>query len=740
MTDRTASVGLRVYLQDEISTGLVEIGDWVLELGKAFGDFGQTASSSFNDLIDYTRLATESVTGLYDAMTNLATATKDDATGTTTATTATEDLATASTNAATATKDATIAIDEMNVSIVQTTIDIDETSGHMGNMGEAFLAIMVGQQIFQSLDTAVQGAVTSSGDLQDSFIRAQIATKATGDDVAILNQAIVDLSDQGMYSTTEIADGFQLMGQRGYDTTQIVQDGLGKAVMNLAEVTKGEMLPTTDLLTTALHDFGGKASDAGRYASALAYAAMNGIPDMNGLASALMRVGPSAEGLHVPFETIISSLIFLSTHGMPDVSQAGTTLNYMLQAMAAPTGTAATMLKNIGVSFYDMQGHLKPLPDMIQQLFDQLNKYPDSKASADLRQLFNIRSGAGGRIMGNDPNIKQDLNNSSNNIKHAENTNYLQQNIDKLRGDFNQTLARLQSTWNSTMALMFMPVVQWLTPIINNLNLFVTGLGNANPQVKTFIAVLGGILLIVGPIALLAIGIGLVVVVLGTALLPVMAVVGTLAGLIVIGALIATNWSKIQSFFAPLEPLFTNIGILIKSSFAPALVQMKNGWNEIVQAMGPLMAQLKPLAPLFGLILLVIISVVVGLLSALGPAIGSIVRMLAGMLAGIITVVTGVIQFVKGAVQFVIGLVGMFVGLITGNKTLTNQMSHMLSTGLSNMVGGLLKVVQGALQMVIAVNCWVCHYSGRGSRPLRFWCDWHVRYFPGWQWTSRHYQ
>ncbi len=581
-----------------------------------------------------------------------------------------------------------------------------------GGMYQQFMGLMIGQQVFQQLNTALDGAATSAGNLEDSFIRADIATQATGDDVGILNGAIVQMSDESEFSTQQIADGFQLMGERGYDTTAIVKDGLGQAVINLATVTGQGLVPNVNLLTTALRDFGAPASDAESYAAALDYAFFHGIPNVEGLQSALEHVGPSAAILKVPFSTITSMLVYLSQHGMPDVTQAGTGLNYMLMALSAPTSQAGKDMQALGISAYDAHGNLKAIPDILQQLMEKMATLPNSKAAEDFRQMFNIKSGQVARILALDPNVKTDLEDIINQISATQKPNAtgkdgLQQQVDKLGGDFNQSMAKLGSTFNSTMGMLFIPVVQWLTPLVNDLNGLVTSVGNANPQVRTFISFLAGFLLVLAPIALAVLGVALAVVVLDTALTPVLIIVGILAGLAVVAALIAANWGPISKLFAPLGPLFQQMGQIIGQTVNPMIVQMKDGWHEIMQALGPLLEQLKSFTPIVVGLGMMIGALVTGVLSALMPTLGGVIHMIAGIIAGIINIVTGVIMVVKGVVQVIVGfvtiIVGLFAWLFGGNSTILTAGRAMFIKGLGNIVGGLLHIVQGVFQAIGAV-------------------------------------
>ncbi|GHO55528.1 phage tail tape measure protein [Ktedonobacter robiniae] len=593
-----ASVGLRVFLQDDATSGLAKFATGLIDtravmtnLVSASMDFSEALLElgsvviGTNDILSKFRTT---VAGIRTNMNNTGQSFQDFgeiAIGTgdimtdmgKKALTAMDDM-----KELDASMLATVAVAKDLTTAETATGDATEGAGNKTKSTGAslFMLAMAFQQTSQTLmqlNTTLDNAVISSGNLEDAFIRAQIATKATGTDVQTLNDAIVRLSDQGMFSTQQVSDGFQQLGERGYNTAQIVNDNLGVAIMNLAEITKTDMVTSADLMTTALHDFGATAQDSTRYASALSYAFFNGIPDVNGLMSALQRLGPSASSLHIPFEDVMSSLIYLSQHGMPDVSQAGTALNYMMAALSAPSSTAASTLKALGVSMYDMKGHLKDLPTMVSDLFAALAKQPDSQAAVDLRSILNIRSGQAGKVMGANPNIKADLQQGAKNVKNAEDTNYLGQSVDKIRGDFNQSFARLQSTWNSTWSLLLLPVVQWLTPILNSLNTFVSTLGKANPSTKEFVAIMALILIVAVPIIGVVLGIA-------AGFIMLIAVIGwiplVIAGIVVLVGIAA---AAVIAWWGPISGFFVGLWNGIKSVTASVIAWFHNAWAVVVQ-------------------------------------------------------------------------------------------------------------------------------------------------------------
>ena len=84
------------------------------------------------------------------------------------------------------------------------------------------------------------------------------------------------------------------------------------------------------------------------------------------MADALKQAGSAAALLRVPIEDTVTALGLLAQSGVRG-SDAGTSLKSALVQLAAPTKKAQEVMAQLGLEFFDAQGKLKPLRDLVEE-------------------------------------------------------------------------------------------------------------------------------------------------------------------------------------------------------------------------------------------------------------------------------------------------------------------------------------------------------------------------------------
>jgi hypothetical protein len=201
---------------------------------------------------------------------------------------------------------------------------------------------------FTGFSSALGDVIGAAGDLQASMIQIEINVRGADSRMQDMQNTLTNLADYSVFSSQQVADGFVRMGQQGYTAANIIDNNMGKAMVDLAESIGSDTVPAAQLLSTTMRIWGADASQATMYANALSFAYHNGIPDVEGLQQAIAQSGSQAVLSGMNIKDFVLILDDLARAGIP-ASQAGTSLRYMLQALEDPTAKALKEMADLGV-------------------------------------------------------------------------------------------------------------------------------------------------------------------------------------------------------------------------------------------------------------------------------------------------------------------------------------------------------------------------------------------------------
>lgn len=210
-------------------------------------------------------------------------------------------------------------------------------------------------------------AVSAGEDLQYALAKLEVATQASADQFPLLQSAIIDMATHSFYSTTDAAQAFSEMIQKGFSVKDVLYgikaaddsindpfnstlalQGLGRQAMALGEVMGTDATTGADLLASALQIFNKSDLDAADAANILTGAFYNGVPSAAALQQAIEAGGARANAAGVQFKDFAATLVLLGQAGM-DGYQAGSSLQYMITNLTHPTSVAAKALAELGI-------------------------------------------------------------------------------------------------------------------------------------------------------------------------------------------------------------------------------------------------------------------------------------------------------------------------------------------------------------------------------------------------------
>ena len=247
-------------------------------------------------------------------------------------------------------------------------------------------------------------AVIKTGfDFEKSMNDLTAATKPTNEQLrqatALAKQLGNDLTLPAI-SANDAAQAMTTLAKSGLSLDQTMQAVRG--TLQLAAAAGIDAAKAAEIQSDAINTFKLQAADAGRVADLLAASANSTSGEITDVADALKQAGSAAALLRVPIEDTVTALGLLAQSGVRG-SDAGTSLKSALVQLAAPTKKAQEAMAQLGLEFFDAQGKLKPLRDLVEEYTSKTANLTDQQklqtattlAGTDGQRALNLVLGAG---------------------------------------------------------------------------------------------------------------------------------------------------------------------------------------------------------------------------------------------------------------------------------------------------------------------------------------------------------
>ena len=276
-------------------------------------------------------------------------------------------------------------------------------------------------------------------------------------------------------------------------TPQAIQAAL-PGVLNMALAGGVELGETADIGSNILTQFNLTADQMDRVGDTLTAAFTRTNTDLRALGETMKYTGPVAAKLGISLEEAAAMAGMLANNGLRG-SDAGTAMRASLSRLASPPKAAADALKELGVSVADARGKMRPMEDVLLDLYkatqkygqvDQISFFKDIAGEEAFVGLQTLVAAAGS---GELQKLTRELQGA-----RGEADRVAKVMADNLDGD----LKNLDSAWEGLRIRIsdlvdgpLRSVTQWLTRVLEK----ITSLAQAHPVLTRQLLIAGGALL-----------------------------------------------------------------------------------------------------------------------------------------------------------------------------------------------------------------------------------------------------
>ena len=548
------------------------------------------------------------------------------------------------------------------------------------------------QQAAQVASQAGQSMIDFAGKTQEAFRNVDsgfdiIITKtgATTDEALegfkkIYDQLAVDLP----------VDSFEKVGSAiGEVNTQfgLTDDALQEAsrsIIQFAEINNSDITASTINAKKTIEAYGLSVSDLTSTLDTVTYVAQTTGVSVDELFSKMVSGAPQIKELGLTFDeaaTLIGSL-----------EKAGVDSGAALSSMSKAAVAYAKDGKTLSQGLQETIDKIKNASSSTQALTEAANVFGTKGATRmvdainrgafSLKNLAGTAEDAGGTV--------------------AQTFEATLDPIDKQQQQFNALQITL-SEIGAAIAEAVAPIMDALIPVLKQL---AEWFKNLSAPIKQFIIVLGGILAVAAILSPILVAIGIAITTLGTAMLPVIAIIaGVAAGIAIVTAVI-TNFGAIVEW---LEGIFPGLSSTVESVW--------NGIQSVIETVVGAVSSF--IQNIFGTLVSwwetnheriqqvvetvwnTISTVVQTVLSFLAPFIQGVFD---GILTYIQTVWTVITTVIQGALDVILGVMQAVLQVLTGDwsgawDTLSNIVSTVLGT-ISSTISSLMDGIASAISSV----------------------------------------
>lgn len=313
-------------------------------------------------------------------------------------------------------------------------------------------------------------AVTTGNDFEAQMSRVQAIAGATKGELEQLTEQAIQLGSETSFSASEVAVGMENLASAGFTTNEIMEAMSG--LLDLAASSGTELATSSEIAASAIRGFGLEASQAGHVADVYAEAAARTNAQTEDMGEAMKYVAPVAKTVGLSLEETAAAIGIMSDAGIKG-SQAGTTLRSGLTRIIKPTKQVKDAMKELDVEFYNSDGTMKSLTEIIEILQENTEDLTDETKNQALAQIFGTEALSGMLALVN--RGADDLDDMTKSFESCDGAaeNMADTMLDNTKGAFESLSGSLETagiTIQRALAPTIRELAEWIQNLVDNFN------------------------------------------------------------------------------------------------------------------------------------------------------------------------------------------------------------------------------------------------------------------------------
>lgn len=223
------------------------------------------------------------------------------------------------------------------------------------------------------------------GDFQQSLNQAAVIAGGTSKDIKGLSDVANEMGAVLPLSAQDAADAMVAMARDGASIGTIKKEF--PAIAQAATAAGADLQTTASVVQQSMNIWGKSLKSPQQAAAILTQTANSSNASIEDMQQALATIGGTASNAGIDMKTTASAIGLLTNRGF-SAAQASQDLNHAILQMQAPSKMARGQMDDLGLSFVDAQGNMKPLPQILGEISDSMSNMTSSEKAAALKKMF----------------------------------------------------------------------------------------------------------------------------------------------------------------------------------------------------------------------------------------------------------------------------------------------------------------------------------------------------------------
>ncbi|HZG81777.1 MAG TPA: phage tail tape measure protein [Brevibacillus sp.] len=286
------------------------------------------------------------------------------------------------------------ALKETNAEITKQSSAFTKLSDAFNSVGQTMQSVGqkakdAGKTLSMALTVPIVGlgtAIVKTGmDFEAAMSKVKAISGSTTEEMQALTAQAKELGATTIFSASQAASGMEFLARAGWDAQEIMAAMPG--MLDLAASGALDLGEAADITSNIMSAFAIEASKAGKVADILAVANSNANTNVQQLGQAMTYVAPTAATMGQSIEQATAAVMKMSDAGIQG-EKAGAAFSTSLQRLANPTKEMQNVMRELGITFFDAQGVMKPLTQIVAELETSMAGYTNEQKAAALSTMF----------------------------------------------------------------------------------------------------------------------------------------------------------------------------------------------------------------------------------------------------------------------------------------------------------------------------------------------------------------
>lgn len=228
-------------------------------------------------------------------------------------------------------------------------------------------------------------ALKGYGDFEYSLNQAAVIAGGTAKDIDGLAKVANKMGAELPISAQDAANAMVAMARDGASIETIKQRF--PAIAKAATAAGADLETTASVVQQSMNIWGKSLKSPEQAAGILVQVANQSNASIESMQQALSSIGPTAASAGYSMQDTANAIGLLTNTGMSS-AQAADNLNHAIVQMQSPTKKSRGYMEELGISFRDAEGNMKPIPQVASELSGALKNLGKEQQDAALKAMF----------------------------------------------------------------------------------------------------------------------------------------------------------------------------------------------------------------------------------------------------------------------------------------------------------------------------------------------------------------